>query len=88
VVVSTLPVTVAELAREVWLPAFGLGAALAGGLVAVRALTPLDTLPGVLLALVGGVLLYFAAYYALCLRPAERRLVRSLLPGRRAAARP
>jgi O-antigen/teichoic acid export membrane protein len=88
VVVTRLPVTVGELAREVWIPAFGLGLVLATALVGVRALVSVDTLPEVAVVSALGIGGYFVAFYAVCLRPSERRLARSLLrPGRAATDR-
>jgi O-antigen/teichoic acid export membrane protein len=68
-----------ELARRAWLPAYGLGAALAGVLVALRLAADPSTLPAVLGAAVGGVLAYWLAFYALVLEPGERLLVNELL---------
>jgi O-antigen/teichoic acid export membrane protein len=68
-----------ELARRAWLPAYGLGAALAGALVALRLVADPETLPAVLGAAVGGVLAYWLAFYALALGSDERALVRGLL---------
>ena len=78
-VVRTFPVSVAEMAREAWLPAYSLGILLAAGLVAVRLVTPLDSLGPLVLVAVGGLASYFAAYYAVWLRSPERALVRSLV---------
>jgi O-antigen/teichoic acid export membrane protein len=65
-----------ELARRAWLPAYGLGAALAGALVVLRLTAELETLPVVLGLAAGGVLAYWLAFYALVLGPDERGLVR------------
>jgi O-antigen/teichoic acid export membrane protein len=67
------------LARHAWLPAYGLGAALAAVLVGLRLLVEPETLPAVLGLAGGGVLAYWAAFYALVLRPSERALVRGLI---------
>jgi O-antigen/teichoic acid export membrane protein len=67
-----------ELVREAWLPAYALGAALAGLLVAARLLSDLDTLPQLLPVLIGGPALYWLAYALLVLRPHERALVADL----------
>ena len=64
-----------ELAREAWLPAYALGAGLAGLLVAARLVSDLDTLPKLMPVLLGGPALYWLAYAALVLRPRERALV-------------
>jgi O-antigen/teichoic acid export membrane protein len=71
-------VPLGELARRAFAPAYLLGAALALTLLALR--TGLDprTLPVVAAAAVGGVLAYWAAFYALVLDPDERALVRGL----------
>jgi O-antigen/teichoic acid export membrane protein len=88
VLVRRLPVTIGELIREVWIPAFSLGLALGGVLVVARFVLDIDTLATVGAAAVIGIASYFAAYYVLWLRPAERRLFRSLLrPERRSSPR-
>jgi O-antigen/teichoic acid export membrane protein len=88
VLVRRLPVTIEELVREVWVPAFSLGLALGGVLVAARLVLDIDTLATVGAAAVIGIAGYFAAYYVLWLRPSERRLFRSLLrPEGRSAPR-
>ena len=68
-----------DLAREAWLPAYALGAGLAGLLVAARLMSDFDTLPALLGVLLGGPALYWLAYALLVLRPAERTLVRDLV---------
>jgi len=68
-----------ELARRAWLPAYALGAALGGALVALRLAADPSTLPAVLGAAVGGVLAYWLGFYALVLEPGERLLVNELL---------
>ena len=78
IVLSTFPVRLGELAREVWLPAYLTGGVVAAILLAVRLALPLDTLPRVLGAGVIAVLTYWAIYYRLWLRPGERALVRAL----------
>jgi O-antigen/teichoic acid export membrane protein len=88
VVVTRLPVTMRELVHEVWIPAFSLGLVLGGLLVCARLALDIETLVTVGAASVIGIAGYFAAYYLLWLRPAERRLLRSLLrPGRKPAPR-
>jgi len=69
---SVGPVRLADLVREAWLPAYSLGAALALGLAAVR----IGASPDVA---VSGLAAYWIAFYALWLRPEERRLVRETL---------
>jgi O-antigen/teichoic acid export membrane protein len=76
---SVTPLRLGELAREAWLPAYSLGAALAGCLVAARLLLDIHTLPLLLAVGGGGVLAYWVAYYLIWLRPDERKLVRDTL---------
>jgi hypothetical protein len=61
------------------MPAYALGAVLAGVLLAVRVGLEPGTLPAVTSLSVAGVVLYWAAFYALVLDPGERALVRGLL---------
>jgi peptidoglycan biosynthesis protein MviN/MurJ (putative lipid II flippase) len=68
-----------ELARQAWLPAYGLGAVLAGGLVLLRVLAEPATLPAVLGAAAGGVLAYWLAFYGFVLDSGERGLVRGVV---------
>lgn len=68
-----------ELARRAWLPAYGLGAALAAALVALRLGFEPRALPAVAGIAVAGVLGYWAAFYALVLSRDERALVRGLV---------
>jgi O-antigen/teichoic acid export membrane protein len=72
-------VPLGDLALHAWLPAYGLGAALAAVLVGLRLLAEPATLPAVLGAAAGGVLAYWLVFYALVLRPRERALVRGLV---------
>jgi O-antigen/teichoic acid export membrane protein len=71
-------VTLGELARHAWLPAYLLAAALAAVLVGLRLAAEPETLPAVLGAAVGGVLAYWLAFYAFVLDAGERALVRGL----------
>ncbi len=71
--------TLGELARRAWLPAYSLGALLAGGLLALRAGAGLHSLAAVAAAGAGGVLAYWGAFYLLWLAPDERALVRGLV---------
>jgi len=71
-----------ELARRAWLPAYTLGAALAAVLVALRLAAEPVTLSAVLAAAAGGVIAYWAAFYALVLEPPERELARGLVSRR------
>jgi O-antigen/teichoic acid export membrane protein len=75
---STFPVRLAELAREVWLPAYLTGAVMAAALLAVRLSVPLDTVPTVFAAGLLAVIAYWAIYYMAWLRPGERALVKSV----------
>lgn len=70
---------VAELARAAWLPAYALGALLAGALVALRLSVGIDGLAAVAASGAGGVLAYWGAFYALVLSGDERALVRGLV---------
>ncbi|MDQ4072606.1 MAG: oligosaccharide flippase family protein [Actinomycetota bacterium] len=85
VVLDLVPVAARALARESFLPAYSLGAALAVVLGLARLELPLDTAPAVLGIAAAGVLAYWAAFYLVWLRPEERRLVREvgagLVPG-------
>jgi O-antigen/teichoic acid export membrane protein len=72
-------VSVGELARSAWLPAYSLGAVLAGALLALRAGPGLDSLMAVAAAGAGGVLAYWLAFYLLWMGRDERALVRSLV---------
>jgi O-antigen/teichoic acid export membrane protein len=68
----------ADLARHAWLPAYGLGLALAGLLVGVRAVADPGTLPAVLGLAAAGLAAYWGAFYALVLSPSERALLRGM----------
>jgi O-antigen/teichoic acid export membrane protein len=76
-------VPLGELARRAWLPAYGLGAALAAVMIALRLVVEPSTLPAVLGAAAGGVLAYWLFFYGLVLEPHERALVRGLFRPRR-----
>lgn len=78
---SVAPVSLRELAREAWLPAYGLGVLLAGALAAARLSFDLDSLAGLGPVLAGGLALYWAVYAAVVLAPSERRLVRDVASG-------
>ena len=73
--------SVRELAREAWLPAYGLGALLAATLALIAALVELDSLLEVTALLVGGPLAYWLAYAAFVLTTAERSLVAGVARG-------
>jgi len=76
-------VSLGELARSAWLPAYALGVVLGAVLVGARLLIEPDSLLTVGPLLVGGPLLYWLAYAALVLSADERALVRSLFSRRR-----
>jgi O-antigen/teichoic acid export membrane protein len=72
-------VSLAELARAAWVPAYALGAVLGAVMVALRlALDPHGTVV-VIALVVAGPLAYWAAYVLLVLDGSERALVRSLV---------
>ena len=73
--------------RPVWIPAIGLGAVLAAGLLAARFLFGIDSGPAVLALLVCGPLLYWAAFYLLALDRDERRLVPEIIGARKSPSR-
>jgi O-antigen/teichoic acid export membrane protein len=68
-----------DLLRRAALPAYALGALLAAALLAVRLGLEPETLPAVAVAGIGGVALYWTAFYAVVLDPGERALVRGLV---------
>ncbi|HET8821853.1 MAG TPA: oligosaccharide flippase family protein [Thermoleophilaceae bacterium] len=72
-------VSLGRLLGRAAIPAYTLGALLAGTLLAVRYGLEPETLPAVASFAVGGPLAYWAAFYALVLDPGERALVRGLL---------
>lgn len=74
-----LPVSLVELAREAWLPAYVTGAVAAAGLLVARLTFSLDSLPKLLATGLIAVLGYWIAYYAVWLRPSERVLVRTVV---------
>jgi hypothetical protein len=71
--------SVSEFTRVVWLPAYGTGAALAVGLLVVRQVVALKTLPTVLGIAVAGVLLSWAGFYALLMSSEERAMFRRMV---------
>jgi O-antigen/teichoic acid export membrane protein len=70
-------VQLGELARTAWLPAYALGAVLAGALIALRNVFSLDSTGAVIAALAGGVAAYWLAWWALVPDRAERATLRS-----------
>jgi hypothetical protein len=71
-----------DLIRRALAPAYVLGGLLALLLVGIRAGLDPEALPVVALVAVGGVALYWAAYYRFVLDPGERELARGLLSRR------
>jgi O-antigen/teichoic acid export membrane protein len=78
VVVSTFPVRLADIAREVWLPAYVTAIPVGAGLLAARLSLSLETLTGVVITAVLGLLAYWGIYYLAWLRPGEKALVVSI----------
>ncbi len=72
-------VTVADFARTVWRPVYGLALALGAALGALRLMTPLDHLPVVLGVTIVATLGYWGAFYALALDAGERALIRTVI---------
>jgi O-antigen/teichoic acid export membrane protein len=78
VTLRAVPVPLTELIRRAFVPAWALGTVLAAALVAVRAIADPSTAIAVAAVAFGGLALYWAAYYVLCLDSGERGLVRSI----------
>lgn len=76
-----VPVSLGQLARQVWVPAYSTGIVLALALGAARLGAELDSVAAVVRVGTLGVVGYWPAFYAIWLGPDERRLVRGLLPG-------
>jgi O-antigen/teichoic acid export membrane protein len=72
-------VTLGEFTRRVWLPAYLVGAALAAALALTRLVLPLDSVLGLAIVCIAGVLLAWAAFYRVCLEPDERAMLRGLV---------
>lgn len=81
-----VPVTPAELARRAFAPAWALGAALAGGLVALRLALDPQSAPALLAIAAAALAAYWLAYYALALGTDERALARGILQRDRSRA--
>jgi O-antigen/teichoic acid export membrane protein len=77
-VLTTFPVPLADLAREVWVPAYLTAVVVGAPLLALRLTVPLDTLPRVVGAGAAAALSYWAIYYWVWLRPNERVLVKTV----------
>jgi O-antigen/teichoic acid export membrane protein len=69
-----------ELARRAWAPGYALGGGLALGLIAGRAVLPMDETVAVLALAAGGVLAYWSLFYGVVLDAGERALLSR--PGR------
>ena len=85
-VLRKLPVSLSDLWREAWLPAYATGAALGLALVAVR----LAVSPEGIVAIAGigaaGLAVYWLAFFRLWLRPNERQLMGDVVRGMLRAA--
>jgi O-antigen/teichoic acid export membrane protein len=77
-VLSTFPVSLAELAREAWLPAYVTGAVVGAILLGVRVVVHFDSLVQVAGVGLLAMLLYWGIYYFAWLRPNERALVKNV----------
>jgi O-antigen/teichoic acid export membrane protein len=75
----TFPVSLGELWREAWLPAYTTAAVVGAALVGLRLAVDVETLPEVVAAALGALALGWIGYYAVWLRPNERLLLRSFL---------
>jgi O-antigen/teichoic acid export membrane protein len=71
-------VSARELAREAWVPVYGLALGLLALLLAARWLLPMDHALVVLAVCVAACLAYWVAFYAVALTPSERQLVRGV----------
>jgi O-antigen/teichoic acid export membrane protein len=70
---------VRELIERAWAPHYVVGAGLAVGLLAGRAVLPMDETAAVLGLAAGGILSYWLVFYRLVLEASERELVRGLV---------
>jgi O-antigen/teichoic acid export membrane protein len=78
IVLDTFAVSLGQLAREAWLPAYATGVVVAGGLISARLLLPFESLAEVLAGSALALLAYWTVYYVVWLRPSERILVRDV----------
>lgn len=76
---STFPVTLRELAREVWIPAYSIGLLVGAELVVLRLTLQLSSALGVCAVAVAALVTYAAAYYIVWLRPNERLLLQTIV---------
>ena len=79
---DTFSFPLSRLARDAWLPAYTTGALVAAVAGATRLVAPLDTLPGVMLAVAAALAVGWVAYAVVWMQPYERRMVRSVLSRR------
>ncbi len=77
--VQSFTVTVPDFAREVWLPVFSTAIPLVAALAAVRIIGLPNNVAAVGAACILPVFAYWGLFYALWLRPNEKRLIRSVL---------
>ncbi|HYI80955.1 MAG TPA: polysaccharide biosynthesis C-terminal domain-containing protein [Thermoleophilaceae bacterium] len=82
VTLNAVPVSLGELVRRAFAPAWLLGALLAAALLWVRIALDPEAAVAVAGTALGGLAAYWIAYYLLCLDPAERALARSIVPSR------
>jgi O-antigen/teichoic acid export membrane protein len=75
---STFPVSLGELAREAWLPAYLTGAVVGAALLAVRVTVHFESLVQVAGVGLLAMFVYWAIYYFAWLRPSERVLVKNV----------
>jgi len=78
IVLSSFPVRLGDLVREVWLPAYATAVPVAIGLVSVRLALSLDSVAGVVGVAALALIVYWGVYYGVWLRTGERALVKSL----------
>jgi O-antigen/teichoic acid export membrane protein len=87
IVLDAFPaVSVRDIGREAWLPAYSGAVVLAAALVVVRLLVELDSVAAVAGVAVAGLALYWAGYWRIWLRANERVLVLSFVKRRQATA--
>jgi O-antigen/teichoic acid export membrane protein len=86
-IITTLPVGLGDLAREVWVPTYGVGLVVAAGLLIAKEAIGINGIGPVIIAMSVAILAYWVLFWALCLRPGEREFFRSLInrSGRRRA---
>jgi O-antigen/teichoic acid export membrane protein len=77
--VEAFPITVKDLAREAWLPAYSVAAGLGAALIALNAVADLSSPAALVATGAASVSGYWAVFYALWLRPEERVFFKQLL---------